>query len=531
MGQTILARRDQVDVPVNLLVTRDGGITGLTVVIKIFNGDDLTEFLDFNDGVFKAAGHTTPTQTLSEVDSTNAPGFYGVVGGYDLSAITVPAGASYLMVQYTITAGGETGDDWDTIQLTDTYQQDFRDAMKLAPTAGAPAAGSVDEHLDDILTDTGTTIPAQISALNDIDIADVQTAMTNQGYTAARAPNLDNLDVAVSTRSTPAQITTAEGNIRGASSRDLTEIAGAGFGVGTHDLVQAHSKLDGIQSDIDNFENITKVKVSLPTFERPPSGSVAYEFFFNLKDDAGDPVDADVDVTVEATAHGGVAGDRDGNLTSTTLTNIGTGRYRGTYNVASGHALEGIHFAFSWAEGGNADTLDKSFTVLDADVVGYTATDRTRDNQVAIETAAIDGRLPSDPADESLQQASHTATQAAISALNDIDQSDVQAALTAQGYTAARAPNLDNLDQSLSATESNIRGADGDDLKSISDQLDAGVVLNATDTARLLDIFRMLGLDSANPMVITGTEHNAGGGTLVVSIGIVGNTITLTRVP
>jgi hypothetical protein len=35
-------------------------------------------------------------------------------------------------------------------------QQDVRDAMKLAPTAGSPAAGSVDAHLDNIEADTGT---------------------------------------------------------------------------------------------------------------------------------------------------------------------------------------------------------------------------------------------------------------------------------------------------------------------------------------------------------------------------------------
>lgn len=38
--------------------------------------------------------------------------------------------------------------------------QEVRDAMKLAPSAGAAAAGSIDAHLDDILEDTGTTIPA-----------------------------------------------------------------------------------------------------------------------------------------------------------------------------------------------------------------------------------------------------------------------------------------------------------------------------------------------------------------------------------
>lgn len=91
-------------------------------------------------------------------------------------------------------------------------QQDVRDAMKLAPTAGAPAAGSVDLHLDDILADTsdlqssqgdwltatgfatvnpdnasiaailvdtGTTIPTQIGNLNDFDPANDDVAVVS----------------------------------------------------------------------------------------------------------------------------------------------------------------------------------------------------------------------------------------------------------------------------------------------------------------------------------------------------------------
>jgi len=54
--------------------------------------------------------------------------------------------------------------------------QEVRDAMKLAPTGGAPAAGSVDKHLDDILEDTGTTIPAQISGLNNLSQAEAEAA-------------------------------------------------------------------------------------------------------------------------------------------------------------------------------------------------------------------------------------------------------------------------------------------------------------------------------------------------------------------
>jgi hypothetical protein len=115
MGKVIIAARNQVDVPLSVLVTRDGGIAGLTVVARIFNGDDVSAFLDFNDGVFKDAGHVTPTLTLPAIQATEAPGVYGVDGGFDLSAITVPAGASSLLVRYTITAGGETGDSTDTI--------------------------------------------------------------------------------------------------------------------------------------------------------------------------------------------------------------------------------------------------------------------------------------------------------------------------------------------------------------------------------------------------------------------------------
>lgn len=45
-----------------------------------------------------------------------------------------------------------------------------------------------------------TSILAAIAALNNISIADVQTALTNQGYTSARAALLDFLDAAISSR-------------------------------------------------------------------------------------------------------------------------------------------------------------------------------------------------------------------------------------------------------------------------------------------------------------------------------------------
>lgn len=115
MGTLVIAKRLQTDVPIGVQIDRDGGISGLTVVLRLFNGADLTEFIDFDDGTFKSAGHVTPTLTLPEV--AGAAGFYVVDGGFDFSSITIPTTTNTLFAQYEITAGGEAGNDVDVIQL------------------------------------------------------------------------------------------------------------------------------------------------------------------------------------------------------------------------------------------------------------------------------------------------------------------------------------------------------------------------------------------------------------------------------
>jgi len=57
----------------------------------------------------------------------------------------------------------------------------IRDAMKLAPSAGAAAAGSVDAKLDDILEDTGTTLPGLISDLPTASEIDTELSSTHGG--------------------------------------------------------------------------------------------------------------------------------------------------------------------------------------------------------------------------------------------------------------------------------------------------------------------------------------------------------------
>lgn len=49
--------------------------------------------------------------------------------------------------------------------LSTLTAQGVADALKLAPAAGDPAAGSVNKHLDDILEDTGTTLPATLAGI------------------------------------------------------------------------------------------------------------------------------------------------------------------------------------------------------------------------------------------------------------------------------------------------------------------------------------------------------------------------------
>lgn len=164
--------------------------------------------LDFLDAAISSRNSVVPLAAATdqaEHDATQA----AIAGLNDPSTADIDS---------VLTAAHGAG-SWQTGGSSLTAQ-DVRDAMKLAPTAGAPAAGSVDEALDTlqtdvtaILADTGTDIPTLIAALNDISIADVQTALTTQGYTAARALLIDNLDATISSRASQVSVDTVDGNV------------------------------------------------------------------------------------------------------------------------------------------------------------------------------------------------------------------------------------------------------------------------------------------------------------------------------
>lgn len=93
-------------------------------------------------------------------------------------------------------------------------------------------ANSID--LDQILAD--------IASLNDINIADVQTALTNQGYTITRATKLDNLDTTVSSRASEVNATSNTNSI--IAEIDANEV-----------------KIDAIGTDITAHRNATEDRI------------------------------------------------------------------------------------------------------------------------------------------------------------------------------------------------------------------------------------------------------------------------------
>jgi hypothetical protein len=119
-----------------------------------------------------AAKHTPDSTAVNEINATG--------GG----------SGSYAAADDAQEAIRDQGDDaWTTAAGFSTLDaQGVRNAQGLASTGGT-ATDSVDDKLDDLET--------QIAALNNLNQAGVQAALTAQGYTSGRAPKLDQLDESV----------------------------------------------------------------------------------------------------------------------------------------------------------------------------------------------------------------------------------------------------------------------------------------------------------------------------------------------
>jgi len=99
------------------------GKTGLAIGLRVLNLDG-TEYAAFS---------------TTSVAETSTAGTYRKAGG-----VVAPLAGGYIV-------WGVSGTDYAEATVGASIDpQGVRDAMKLAPTAGAPAEGSVDKHLDDL---------------------------------------------------------------------------------------------------------------------------------------------------------------------------------------------------------------------------------------------------------------------------------------------------------------------------------------------------------------------------------------------
>lgn len=171
------------------------GSTNLRVEVRRANTPNVNYHLDFADGTLKAAGWTTKRATLTEVNATDAPGWYEYVTAGDvhgLDTTTLPNGV-YVLTFREITT---------TLALG-------------APVVGVGelrVGGSI-ENLDTRLPDAldGGNMPSKVITIADgaITAASIATdAITNAKIAAgaigaSEAPLLANLDTNVGSRAAP----------------------------------------------------------------------------------------------------------------------------------------------------------------------------------------------------------------------------------------------------------------------------------------------------------------------------------------
>jgi len=98
---------------------------------------------------------------------------------------------------YSISGTKTTLDALNDVSAADVNAQ-CDTAITDAALATAAALATVDSNVDAILVDTGTTLPASISALNDISVADILTTQMTESYaTDGTAPTLAQAQFAI----------------------------------------------------------------------------------------------------------------------------------------------------------------------------------------------------------------------------------------------------------------------------------------------------------------------------------------------
>ncbi len=215
--------------PMVLVLTSAGlALTGsLTITVRVWRASD-KQLWDFGGTPqFRASGWTTVAATLTEVDSSNLPGWYYFAAGVDTTGFSA---TDYYCASYADTAlaaGNLPADERFQIQAVFATV-----ATNLNATVGSRAAAG------DAMALTSGERTSTAEAFLD-------TALSGHTSAGTAGAALANADVITSSRATSAQILSDATPFAGADvaviKADVIAAMGTGFTPGTDDLHSAHA--------------------------------------------------------------------------------------------------------------------------------------------------------------------------------------------------------------------------------------------------------------------------------------------------
>lgn len=194
-----------------------GALTGSTNLRVQVRRQSNGHFFDFNDSTFKASGWTTKQATLTEVSSTDEPGWYSLSGGLDTSGW---ADGSYLVttleVSTTLVANGPqfaTGEIrvGGSIENLDSRLPAALVSGRMDASAGAVAAGVITSTEAPALANLDAAVSTRLAAASytappsAADVADavLDEALSGHVTSGTAGEAIGRLDVAISTRAAP----------------------------------------------------------------------------------------------------------------------------------------------------------------------------------------------------------------------------------------------------------------------------------------------------------------------------------------
>lgn len=171
--------------------------------------------------------------------------------------------------------------------------------------------------------------------------------------------------------------------------------------------------------------------------------------------------------------------------------------------------------ADDWHPGMPESTAESRFDNLDGDNIALSA---------RIPAALVSGRMDSTVDGTGMEAGAVSAVQSGLATASAVSTAQTDLTTLIGRLTAARALLLDNIDVALTALESNIRGADSDTLKTLSDQLDAIGTIGGTgantvtltmlesDSDPVADADVWITNDAAGNNVVAGTSQTDSNG-------------------